>query len=91
MNKLILLTLLSVGLTACSMTKVKVDPEGMQQAKKVAIVGFNLLVEEPKSMMGDLKKLGSLAKGELEDANQESATADQLYATLATRLSREMN
>jgi hypothetical protein len=79
-------------LAGCSsMTKVQVDPQGMAQAKKVAVVGFHLLVEEPKSALGDLKKLGNLVKGDVPDANAQSDTADQVYTNFANRLSREMN
>jgi hypothetical protein len=89
--KFFLLIFSAAVLGGCSMTKVKVDPQGLGQAKKVAIVGFHLLVEEPKSIMGDINKIKDLAHGKVDGANQESDAADQLYGDLATRLSREMN
>lgn len=77
--------------TGCSATKVKVDQAGLAQAKKVAVVGFHLQVQEPKSIVGDFNKLSDAVHGKVEDANPESNAADEIYLDLTQKLASEMN
>ena len=87
MQRLALLISAALFLSACGMTKAKIDKDVTTKAKKVAIVGFNLSVQQPKSILGDLKKL----KEGPQDALLQSETADEVYRELANKLSRELN
>ena len=73
------------------MTKAEIDKPGVAGAKKVAIVGFHMLVQEPKSIVSDLKAVGDLAKGKVRDANEQHDTADEVYRVLSQRLGGDMN
>jgi hypothetical protein len=84
--------IVAFALSACaSLTKTKIDKKAASETKSVAIVGFNLAVEEPKSIIGDFKKAKDLFAGDAKDANQQHATADQMYDELNGRLSKLMN
>lgn len=85
MKKTILFS--ALVLSACGMTNAKIDKDVTDKAKKVAIVGFNLSVQQPKSLLGDLKKL----KDGPEEALLQNETADEVYRDLANKLSKELN
>lgn len=82
---------LIIVLSGCAgMTKAQIEKPQVSRVQKVAIVGFHLLVEEPKTLLGDMKKLGAMAKGDLRDANEQSTDAEELYENLRQQLGREM-
>lgn len=86
------LLLLSSLISGCSsLTKAEIDRNAIGQTKNVAMVGFHLAMEEPKSAVSDLQKLGDLTKGKVRDANEQHDTADEVYAELKRRLTEEMH
>lgn len=91
MRNLFWYTALAVALSACaSMKRTRIEKAEVAKAKNVAIAGFHLAVEEPKSLIGDFKKAKDALNGKFKDANQEHETADRIYDDLNSRLSKEM-
>jgi hypothetical protein len=91
MKRMLLLSCVALLTSACAMTKAKIDKDITSKTKKVAIVAFNMEVQEPKSLVGDLKKIGDLGEGKIRDAIEQHQAADDLYRELSTKLAREMN
>ena len=92
MKMILTLTGMMMFLSACgSMTKAQIDKERTGKVKNVAIVGLHVAMQEPQSLMGDMKKLGDLTKGKVRDANQQHDTADEVYTHLRSQLSQNLN
>lgn len=87
MNKRIFL-IGTLILSACSSMKTKIDKQAVAGVHSVAITGFHMDMQEPKSLVGDFKKAAELMKGNIRDANEEHATADQVYDELVPRLEK---
>jgi hypothetical protein len=91
MRKMMFAAGLGLLLSACaSVTKPEIDKPMVVKARHVAITGFHVAMQEPKSVIGDLQKLGDLTKGKVRDANEEHDTADEIYDELSRRLRGDM-
>lgn len=86
---LVLLTCVTSG--CASLTKAKIEKAEVERARNVAIVGFHMLMQEPKSFMGDLKKLQNIAKTDWKNSIPEHEMPGEVYGELAKRLIKAMN